>query len=116
MTLGTRRESDSTAHDAFISYSHGRDKELAFALRRGIRAVGRKNWFRVRNSLDIFLDQSNLSASPEVWPSIEPELIASKFVVLLACPESAGSEWVRKEIQTWLGHEPGRARHLLIVL
>ncbi len=102
-------------NSGFISYSHGRDRQLAMALRRGLRSLGRK-WFRVRNQVGILLDQAGLSANPALWSSIERELTGSEFFILLACPESAASEWVQREIQTWLSHEPGSAERLLVVL
>ena len=51
--------------------------------------------------LRVFRDESNLAASPELWPSIEAALERSEWFILLASPLSAKSVWVRREVQWW---------------
>lgn len=50
----------------------------------------------------IFRDQTSLAANPALWRSIEEALTESQYFLLLACPSSAKSEWVQKEIDWWL--------------
>ena len=86
----------STTHDAFISYSHQADLDLATGVERGLQRLARP-WNRVR-ALSVFRDASDLSLSPHIWPSIQEHLDGSRFLIVLACPESAASVWVNREI------------------
>ena len=91
------------AYDAFISYSHAKDKAIAAALQSVVQRLG-KPWYR-RRALRVFRDDTSLSATPHLWPSIEEALSQSRFLILLASPESAASPWVGKEIEYWLTHK-----------
>ena len=87
-------------YDAFVSYSHLRDKPIAGALQSVVQTLG-KPWYR-RRALRVFRDDTSLSATPSLWPSIEQALGQSRFLILLASPEAAASPWVNKEISFWL--------------
>jgi len=90
-------------YDAFISYSHAKDKPIAAALQPVIQKLG-KPWYR-RRGLRVFRDDTSLSATPQLWPSIEQALSQSRFLLLLSSPEAAASPWVAKEIEYWLAHK-----------
>src|SRR5215472_2463066 len=102
----------SVAYDAFISYSHAKDKPVATALQSVVQKLG-KPWYR-RRALRVFRDDTSLSATPHLWPSIEQALGQSRFLILLASPEAAASHWVGQEIAYWLEHNS--ADTLLIAL
>ena len=89
-------------YDAFISYNHSKDKPIAKALQAALQKLG-KPWYR-RRALRVFRDDTSLSATPSLWPSIETALSASRYFVLLASPEAAASPWVGKEVDYWLNH------------
>jgi tetratricopeptide (TPR) repeat protein len=91
------------AYDAFISYSHAKDKPIAAALQSVVQRLG-KPWYR-RRALRVFRDDTSLAATPQLWPSIEQALAQSCFLILLASPEAAASPWVGKEIEYWLAHK-----------
>lgn len=91
------------AYDAFISYSHAKDKPIASALQSAIQRLG-KPWYK-RRVLRLFRDDTSLSATPGLWPAIEQALSNSRFLILLASPEAAGSGWVTKEVSYWLEHK-----------
>ena len=55
-------------YDAFISYSHAKDKPIAAALQSIIQKLG-EPWYN-RRALRIFRDDTSLSATPHLWPSI----------------------------------------------
>ena len=74
-------------HDAFISYNHTADFATARVLERGLQRLARP-WNRVR-AMSVFRDESDLSLSPHMWPSIQQHLDESRFLIILACPESA---------------------------
>src|SRR5215813_7803927 len=90
-------------YDAFISYSHAKDKPIASALQSAIQRLG-KPWYR-RRVLRLFRDDTSLSATPGLWPAIEQALANSRFLILLASPEGAASPWVTKEVSYWLEHK-----------
>jgi WD40 repeat protein len=101
-----------SAYSAFISYNRDEDQALAPTLRRALVTLA-KPWHR-RPTLRIFLDDTNLSANPGLWSSIEQALTGSQWLILLASPGAARSEWVDKEVARW--REFGRIDRLLLVL
>jgi hypothetical protein len=56
-------------YDAFISYSHAKDKPIAAGLQSVVQKLG-KPWYR-RRALRVFRDDTSLSATPHLWPTIE---------------------------------------------
>jgi TPR repeat protein len=99
-------------YDAFISYSHAKDKAIASALQSAVQTLG-KPWYK-RRALRVFRDDTGLSATPHLWGTIEQALGQSRFLILLASPEAAASQWVNKEIVYWL--ETKSADTLLIAV
>jgi WD40 repeat protein len=99
---GIDRRAESSRFDAFLSYSHAVDGRLAPALERGLEFMA-KPWYR-RRGLRIFRDQTSLSASPELWGSIEAALGSARAFILLAAPEAAASRWVEQEVAWWRAH------------
>jgi WD40 repeat protein len=97
-----RRGAESSTFDAFLSYSHAVDGQLAPALERGLEFMA-KPWYR-RRGLRVFRDQTSLSASPELWGSIEDALGSARAFILLAAPEAAASRWVEQEVAWWRAH------------
>jgi tetratricopeptide (TPR) repeat protein len=87
-------------YDAFISYSHAQDKSIAAALQSAMQRLG-KAWYQ-RRALRLFRDDTSLSATPHLWPSIEEALGKARFLILMASPEAAASPWVDKELAWWL--------------
>src|SRR5436305_7500979 len=87
-------------YEAFISYSHAKDKAIASALQSAVQTLG-KPWYQ-RRALRVFRDDTALSATPHLWGMIEQALGQSRFLILLASPEAAASQWVNKEIAYWL--------------
>jgi MTH538 TIR-like domain (DUF1863) len=100
------------SYDAFISYSHATDGQLAPALQRGLQRLA-KPWNR-RRALNIFRDETGLSTNPHLWSSVQAALDESEWFILLASPEAAASEWVNKEIEHWLATKT--ADHILSVV
>ncbi|TMJ02919.1 MAG: TIR domain-containing protein [Alphaproteobacteria bacterium] len=87
------------AYDAFVSYSHAKDKPVAAALQSVIQKLG-KPWYR-RRALRLFRDDTSLSATPGLWPTIEQALGNSRYLILLTSPQAAASPWVNKEVAWW---------------
>jgi MTH538 TIR-like domain (DUF1863) len=94
---------DAPVYDAFISYSHARDKPIATTLQSVVQKLG-KPWYR-RRVLRVFRDDTGLTATPHLWPSIERALERSRFLILLASTGAANSPWVDKEVAWWIDHK-----------
>ncbi len=90
-------------YDAFISYSHAADGQLAPALQTTLQRYA-KPWYR-RRVLRVFRDQTGLSANPHLWTSIVEALDGARWFILLSSPDAARSEWVGKEIAHWVEHK-----------
>ncbi len=90
------------SYHAFISYSHDKDKPIAAALQSVVQTLG-KPWYR-RRALRVFRDDTSLTATPHLWPSITQALDQSEYFILLASPEAARSRWVDQEVSHWLAH------------
>ncbi len=90
-------------YDAFISYSHAKDKPIASALQSVVQTLG-KPWYK-RRALRLFRDDTSLSATPHLWPTIEIALNNSRYLILVASAEAARSQWVAKEVTHWLEHK-----------
>lgn len=86
-------------YDAFISYNHAADDDLAPAIERGLERLA-KPWYRLR-AISVFRDVSDTGLNPSLWGTVQRQLDGSRWFVLLACPESAASQWVRREIDHW---------------
>lgn len=87
------------SYKAFLSYSHTADAERAPAIHAALHRFARP-WYALR-AIHVFRDQTNLAATPELWPAIQNALDASEFFLLLASPEAAASKWVAREIEHW---------------
>ncbi len=83
-------------YDAFISYGHAADLDLAPAVRDGLQKLA-KPWNR-RRALSIFLDQASLELSPERGTSLDDRMKDTRWLVLFLSEQSAASKWVGAEI------------------
>ncbi|WP_188989889.1 TIR domain-containing protein [Saccharopolyspora thermophila] len=101
---------DGPGYDAFLSYSHATDRNLAPQLQRGLHQLA-KPWYQAK-ALRVFRDETNLSANTDLWGSIEIPLRSARFFVLLASPAAARSPWVRREVRFWQQHR-SRDRFLI---
>lgn len=98
-------------YKAFISYSHQADGKRAAALHSALHRFTRP-WYKLR-ALRVFRDQVNLSATPNLWSTIQGALENSEYFILLASTRGASSKWVAKEIEHWCAKKD--ANKILIV-
>jgi WD40 repeat protein len=94
-------------YEAFISYSHQADSDLAAALQRALNRIARPpykwwQWWPPR----VFRDQTNLAAAADLGGEIRSALLGSGSFVLLASPPAAASEWVNQEVTMWCTNKP----------
>ncbi|MDQ4033907.1 MAG: TIR domain-containing protein, partial [Actinomycetota bacterium] len=111
-TISPRSDVQDVQYDAFLSYSHAADGQLAPALQNAVQRFATP-WYRLR-SLHLFRDQTGLSASPGLWAAIEAALSRAAWFVLFASPDAAASVWVKQEVSWWLDNRDNR--RLLIVV
>ena len=102
---------EQVTYDAFISYSHSDpDAQIARKLHSLLehyhipkkiqRITGKKRFARV------FRDREELTLSPDLGANIKSALEHSEFLIVVCSPRSVKSEWVQKEIRTFLeSHE-----------
>jgi WD40 repeat protein len=79
---------------------------------RGLQRLA-KPWHRLR-AVSVFRDQSDLALTPGLWSTISTALDDSRYFILLACPESAASIWVNREVAHWC--DTKGTDHLLVVV
>lgn len=101
-------------YDAFVSYSQKADRPIAQALRSVLQSIG-KPWWKVRG-LNVFVDESSLSAAPALWPALASRIADSRYLILLASPQAAASKWVDREVAAFIGPDGGGLEQLLIGL
>jgi WD40 repeat protein len=99
-------------YDAFISYSHFADRQLAPAIQAGLQRLA-KPWNQ-RRALWIFRDETGLTVSPALFSSIKAALDDSRYLILLLSPSAVFSPWVKREIQHWIATKSAE-RILLVV-
>ncbi|HEY6888104.1 MAG TPA: TIR domain-containing protein [Solirubrobacter sp.] len=109
--LRLRARHRRAGYDAFISYSHAADNELAAVLQRSLHGFARP-WYRLR-AMRVFRDVTNLPAAG-LQSTIEGVLRQSGYLILLASTHSAQSEWVGREAGFWCEHKSTEA--ILIAL
>ncbi len=99
-------------YNAFISYSHSQDGELAPGIERALAKFAKPTF--KRRALHIFRDSNDLSISPDLWGKIEEGLEQSEYVVYCASPTSAKSHYCNKEVKFWLANKS--INNFLVVL
>ena len=104
--------------DAFISYSHQDCGVIAPQIQTAIENIGRP-WYRIRRLRNVFRDETNLTAAPELWPNIQQALMTSNYFILFASPRAAASGWVKDEIGVWIrknySEEKGLQKILIVL-
>jgi WD40 repeat protein len=99
-------------YNAFISYSHSQDADLAPGIERALEKFA-KPIFK-RRALRIFRDSNDLSISPDLWGKIEEGLKESEYMVYCASPASANSYYCNEEVKFWLANKS--INNFLVVL
>ena len=100
-------------HDAFITYTqrNSRDWSQAKAVQHGLHRLA-KPFYRLR-AMNVFRDETSLAQTNKIGESIREHLQRSDYLLVIASPTSAASEWVRAETQQWV--QMGRLDCLIII-
>jgi WD40 repeat protein len=108
------QESGPTAsmdYDAFLSYTHV-DRPVVSGIQKGLHQIGRR--VGQLRALRVFRDDTDLTASPDLWGRITDALDRSRFLIATLSPRAAESHWVDKEISYWIEHR-GLEQLMLVV-
>jgi hypothetical protein len=97
---------------AFISYRHKKSSEFAENLELAIKAYAKPIWQR---PMDVFRDEKYLVPGKPLDELIRAALEGSAYLIYLASPDAAASEWVTDELHQWC-FEFDRLEELIIVL
>ncbi|WP_147450347.1 hypothetical protein [Corallococcus carmarthensis] len=77
MAISETSPKPNRRHKAFISYSHAADGMLAPALQGALQQFARP-YYALR-AIDVFRNQTDLSATPHLWGSVQKALDASEW-------------------------------------
>jgi WD40 repeat protein len=108
---------------AFISYSH-RDLAWATWLQRALETYRLPRRLVGRIGVDgplpsrlhpVFRDQEELPSGPSLSQAIDQALVASRYLIVIASPHAAVSQWVEQEIQRFRALDRGDRILCLIV-
>jgi WD40 repeat protein len=102
----------AASYKAFISYNHNMSAGFALRLEQALKGYAKPLLAR---PIRIFRDEKHFAPGVNLPKLIFEALDSSEFLILLASPESAGSPWVRDELDYWC-RELKRTANLLIVL
>ena len=100
-------------YDAFISYAHDGQTDLVPELHRRLERFG-KPWWKARE-LRVYRDQTAMSAAPNLWHTIVDAMTVSGWMIVIASPGAAASDWVNKEIEWWVARKPERPPILALI-
>ena len=71
-------------------------------IQKGLHRIGRR--LGQLRALRVFRDDTDLTASPDLWSRIVDALDRSRFFIVTLSPQAAQSHWVTQEIAYWLQH------------
>jgi hypothetical protein len=91
-------------HDAFISYRHvDPDRKWAKWLHRRLEGYRTPRALvaagKPKRLKRVFRDEEELQASPNLSTTIQTELKASRYLIVLCSPEAVESKWINAEIE-----------------
>ena len=109
----------SLQYDAFISYRHAPlDMEMAKKVHTGLETYHIPRSVQVKTGKKkmgrVFRDQEELPIGSDLDNNISSALAASGYLIVICSPQTPGSYWVCKEIETFIQMH-GR-EHILAVL
>ena len=92
------------SYDAFISYTHRSEMDVAVALDDAMTRFA-KPWNKLR-AKRIYRDTDSQALTPNLLAAVQEAMNRSDFLILLASPESAQSNWVPAETRHWVENRP----------
>ncbi|MBP5151469.1 MAG: toll/interleukin-1 receptor domain-containing protein [Lachnospiraceae bacterium] len=107
-------------YNAFISYRHAPlDMEIAKKVHTGLETykipASVKKRLGINKINRVFRDQEELPIGSNLSDNIGEALEGSEFLIVICSPRTPGSEWVQKEIETFISLH-GRDRVLAVLI
>ncbi len=99
-------------YDFFICYKHEKASEFARKLEAALKTYAVAWWTRPRR---VFRDENYVVPNNDLPEFLKNALCQSQYLILLASPDAARSNWVNDELQHWC-NELGRTDSLVFVL
>ncbi len=99
MTVWQPPGATSWRYDAFLSYSH-HDRLPVQGLHKALERIARP--LGKRQALRVFRDDTDLTASPDLWGGVVQAMDQARYFVLVMSPRSKTSVWVNRELEHWL--------------
>ncbi len=90
-------------YNAFLSYSHTQDTNLATSLEKALEKFAKPTF--KRRALEIFRDANDLSLASDLGDKIRDGLEESEYFVCMASQLYAQSKWCQREVEYWLEHK-----------
>lgn len=104
-------------HWAFISHHKDSDGTLALKVKERLEALlERVQDERLGQGRRVFVDREGILVGEGLGTKLDAAVNQAEFLILLARPESARSEWVAREIHSWRSGEHSRPSRFLIIL
>lgn len=102
-------------YKAFISYRHSDEgRRHAVALETALKRFAKPRFVR---PMKIFRDEKHMKPDINLPRQISEGLANSEYLIFLADPSAAMSQWCRQELETWCNPQKlGRVEKLIIVL
>ncbi len=97
---------------AFISYKHVSSTRFAENLELAIKAYAKPIY---RLPVAVFRDEKYLKPGLDLPTMIRSALDQSEYLIYLASPEAASSDWVRRELEQWCS-DAMRCERLIVIL
>lgn len=112
ITDSSKKKTARNRFKAFISYKHDTDSGFARNLEYAIKKHGRR-WWHLPEA--IFRDEQYIRPSEPIGVTIRRALARSEYLIYLASPQAAASQWVYEELEYWLS-DPERSKRFLVVV
>jgi len=107
-----RKPSEMKKFKAFISYKHMASSHFAENLELSIKAYAKPIY---RPPIAVFRDEKYLKPGLDLPQMIRNALDESEYLIYLASPEAAASEWVHSELEQWCA-DATRCERLIVIL
>jgi len=106
---------DKYKYKAFISYRHSENgRRHAVALETALKRYAKP---RFSPPMKIFRDEKHMKPDINLPRQINDGLAHSEYLIFLADPSAASSQWCQQELETWCNPQKlGRVENLIIVL
>lgn len=112
-----RTDLEAVKYDAFVCYRHGPvDSAAALALQRALENYRAPRGISSRRKPfgKVFVDEGELSSCADFGQQIREALKNSGWLIVICSPDTPGSVWVQKEIDTFLEYHD-RSRILAVL-